>query len=201
MGLGLLVRTSGLYDRVRSVRPCDLSSSGLVCGGASVPSGPVRRCFLSAKGKLHSSHEGPVTQADRGPANLSELPPRMLCNSSDRSNNGRKTTWRSAGPGRSIEVSAAHDLLSNASDPAVGHDPAVCCQVQDGRLPSSGVHQCGSVPHPPVRSAPEKTPHPDASLPPRSSEEPRRETRGIKKRPTSAGQIHTPGEVKSSRGC
>lgn len=92
-----------------------MSSSGLVRGGAGVPSGPVRRRFLSEEGKLHSSYQGAVTPAERGPAGLSELPPRMLCNSSDRSNDGRKTasltsfhaTWRWAGPGRPIKLTSS----------------------------------------------------------------------------------------------
>lgn len=80
---------SRLSELVSNVLSCDVSSSGLVCRGAGVLSGPVCCCFLSEKRKLHSSYKGFVTQAEHGPPNLPELPPRMLCSSSDSTNNGK----------------------------------------------------------------------------------------------------------------
>lgn len=85
-GVATASRLSKLASNVLS---CDVSSSGLVCRGAGVLSGPVCCCFLSEKRKLHSSYKGFVTQAEHGPPNLPELPPRMLCGSSDSTNNGK----------------------------------------------------------------------------------------------------------------
>lgn len=65
-----------------------MSLPGLLCRGAGVLSGPVRRRLLPEKGDLHSSHKGLVPQAEHGPPNLPELPPRMLCSSSGSTNNG-----------------------------------------------------------------------------------------------------------------
>lgn len=94
----VVAETSRLCELVSSVWSCDVSSSGLICRGAGVLSGPVRCCFLSEKGKLHSSYQGLVTQAEHGPPNLFELPPRMLCSSSDRANNGTVTEIQLCSP-------------------------------------------------------------------------------------------------------
>lgn len=86
-----VARTGSLSELVSSLWSCDVSSSGLVCRGASVLSGPVRCCFLSENRELHSSYKGLVVQAEHGPPDLSELPPRMLCSPSHRTNNGTVT--------------------------------------------------------------------------------------------------------------
>lgn len=68
--------------------------AGLICRGAGLFSGCVRRGLLSQKRKLHSSPERPVTQTPHGPQSVPELPPGILCSSSDGSNHGtRIAVW------------------------------------------------------------------------------------------------------------
>lgn len=65
-----------------------VSLTGYVCRGEGVLVGPVCSSFLSKKRKLHYSQKGTVTQALRGPSHFSQLPPRILHCSSDRTNHG-----------------------------------------------------------------------------------------------------------------
>lgn len=156
------------------------------------------------KKENYSSNKGLVAQAEHGPPNLSELPGRMLCSSGDSTSNGTVTEvqvyspdvtqhcvcgWRWPRKGIKKKVRAAPIVFSG---PADGHDPSGCCQVQDRRLPFSGLHQSGSPPHPPILSAPEETPRPQPPLSSKPSKEKAgRRARGISRTTKLRGETCT----------
>lgn len=83
------------------------------------------------------------------------------------------------------------ERLSVFPGPADGHRPPGCCQVQDRRLPFSGLHQSSSPPRPSILSAPEETPGPRPPVSYQSSEV------GRRARGNPQGGTCTPREVKS----